>query len=316
MAIVGQREVLAWNATGHQVVARIAWDNMTATARQNVITLMRTAPQDSCLPELFSNDSSRPLEERQREFFMLASTWPDIVRPRDNDTRPCTRFHRPNWHFINFFWSGISGATNAADRPRNRDDVDTPELNAVERLGVLRPFAVCAAAVCGTTQAERATIVAWILHIVGDLHQPLHTSARVTARVDEREGDRGGNQFKLDASATPLSLHGYWDGILDRALPRQANETGNDAAYFARLATLIVAAHPRSTMVARLKPGEYNAWALEGFATTKNEVYPFALKRRQMPDTMYRSRALTISQEAIALGGYRLGDLLNQMFGS
>ena len=49
VALVLPHTVLAWNATGHQVVAGIAWDNMTPTARRNAITLLQAAPADSCL---------------------------------------------------------------------------------------------------------------------------------------------------------------------------------------------------------------------------------------------------------------------------
>jgi len=288
---------------------------MTATTRQNVVALLRTAPQDACLLDLFSTDS-RPLEERQREFFLLAATWPDIVRPRDDDDeRACTRFHRRDWHFINYFWQGISEATND-DRPEDRDDLETPELNAVERLRLFRPFASCATPSCGTSQADRATTLAWMLHIAGDIHQPLHTSARVTTRVNEREGDQGGNLFKLDTSNNPLSLHSYWDGIVDRSIPRQSNENNDNPAYLARVATRIVTAHPRASMVARLKSGDFKAWSLEGLEITKKDVYPDTLKRRRAPSDTYRNNASTIALEAIALGGYRLADLLNQMFGS
>src|SRR5918995_524670 len=42
----------AWNATGHQLVARIAWNAMTPAVRQRVIALLEAAPGDACLREL------------------------------------------------------------------------------------------------------------------------------------------------------------------------------------------------------------------------------------------------------------------------
>ncbi len=313
LALVLPQSILAWNATGHQVVARIAWENMTPTARRNVIALLQEAPPDACLLDQFPNDS-RPLEVRQREFFMLASTWPDIVRPRDEeDTRACIRFHRRNWHFINFFWEGISGETND-NRPQDREDIETPEVNAVERLKLFRPFAACSLPQCGTRKDGRAIILAWMLHLVGDIHQPLHTSARVTSRQSEREGDQGGNLFKLGPSNDSLSLHSFWDGIIDRSIQRQQGE--NNMAYVERVANMIMQSHPRSGMLERLRPGDFDAWSREGFETTKRVVYPRTLQRGQMPSESYRTGALRVSGEAIALGGYRLADLLNQMFGS
>src|SRR5215210_764494 len=119
----------AWNATGHQVVARIAWTTMTPAVRQRVIALLEAAPSDACLGELLPTDG-RPLASRRRDFFMDASTWADIVRPGEHDTRPCTRFNRPEWHYINYFWQGVSGATGT-DRPSDRSDLPTPTSNVV-----------------------------------------------------------------------------------------------------------------------------------------------------------------------------------------
>jgi len=94
LSIVCPRSAEAWNGTGHELVAGIAWDNMTPAARQKAIELLEAAPENACLLDLFPNDA-RPLEVRQREFFMRAATWPDVIRPRgDNDSRRCTRFHQ------------------------------------------------------------------------------------------------------------------------------------------------------------------------------------------------------------------------------
>jgi S1/P1 Nuclease len=314
LTLVLPQTVLAWNATGHQVVAGIAWDNMSPTARQNAIALLQAAPSDACLLELFPNDS-RPIAERQREFFMRASTWPDIVRPSEEDTRACTRFHRRDWHFINYFWEGTSdpNGTNAHDR----EDIEMREVNAVERLTYFRPLVACGTPACGTPLERRARTLAWIIHLVGDIHQPLHTSARVTSRPLEREGDQGGNLFKLGTSSDSLSLHSYWDGIIDRADPRRPDEMSNNLAYLNRIIGVITQEHPRSpAIVSRLRSGDFEAWSLEGFETTKRVVYPPTLERGHMPSVEYRGIAFKTAKESIALAGYRLADLLNTMLGS
>jgi hypothetical protein len=69
----------AWNDTGHEVVALIAWDNLSEQTRQKVVELMQQAPTEAGLTSLFAQDN-RPAEVRAREFFRLASTWPDLAR--------------------------------------------------------------------------------------------------------------------------------------------------------------------------------------------------------------------------------------------
>ena len=55
---------------------------------------------------------------------------------------------------------------------------------------------------------DRAMLTAWIFHLVGDIHQPLHSSTLVSQRLFP-EGDRGGNSIKLKQS---YNLHALWDG--------------------------------------------------------------------------------------------------------
>jgi hypothetical protein len=302
----------AWNATGHQVVARIAWNTMTPAVRQRAVTLLEAAPSDACLVDLLPADA-RPLAARRRAFFLQASTWADIVRPGENDTRACTRFNRADWHYINYFWEGISGATGA-DRPRERTDLTPPASNVVAQLPLLRAFTACGTAQCGTTPADRAITLAWILHLVGDMHQPLHTNARITSQPNEQKGDQGGNLFVLQAGPPVLRLHGYWDSIVDRSVPRLDEES--QSAYVGRVAASVTRKHTRAAALARLRPGDFDAWAREGFETAKMSVYPATLTRGELPGEEYRVQAFRIAEQAIALAGYRLGDLLNRMLGS
>jgi hypothetical protein len=314
VALLLPRPLHAWDASGHQVVARIAWDAMTATARQRAVALLQAAPADACLRELFPADA-RPLELRKREFFVAASTWPDLVRPQNpGDTRPCVRFHRRDWHFINYFWSGVSGGTGG-QQPRDRPDIPAPADNVVERLRVFRPFVACSTVACGTRREDRALALAWILHLVGDVHQPLHTSARVTSEPGEQAGDQGGNLFKLQVLSNDdrLSLHSFWDGSVGRSFPRQPGES--DQAYVNRAAAAIVAKHPRSQLAAELKAADVPAWSQEGLATCKDALYPGTLARNHAPSAAYQDRASVTADKAMALAGYRLADLLGRMLG-
>jgi len=300
----------AWNFTGHQIVAGIAWDNMSETARAKAIAVLQAAPDDACLRDLMPADD-RPLAERQREFFMRAATWPDLVRPAKDDTRACTRYHHPNWHFINYFWQGVSGTTGAT-APKERTDIEVPEVNAVERLALFRPYVTCDQAACGTTPAERATTLPWILHLVGDLHQPLHTSARTTTNADELKGDQGGNLFKTGTGERPPSLHGFWDGILDRTITRHADEP--TIVYLDRVIGVITHDRPRASLAGNLHSGDAQEWSREGLTTTMSIIYPQSLERGVQPSETYRKMAFETSETAVALAGYRLADMLNRMF--
>ena len=302
---------LAWNATGHETVAAIAWDNMTPKAQQRAIDILMQSQKGDCLQELMPTDS-RPLKERQREFFIKAATWPDVVRPhtdkvthKPDDKRPCVQFHEPNWHFLDHFWTGVSGATGA-DAPKDDPDIPIKLPNAVGQMELLDPV------VAGKCPSHlQALYLAWIEHLAGDIHQPLHNAGRVTSEPKETEGDQGGNLFLLAPDKAPSNLHSLWDNIIDESIPRTTGE--GELAYIDRVAKKIENDHPKST-VTNLKPGKFDEWSKEGFETTKKMAYPESLHRGEAAPDTYMTKVFKASDLAIATGGYRLADLLNTMF--
>ena len=286
----------AWNDTGHQVVALIAWDNLSPAARSKLVAAMRQAPPESQLPGLFPLDN-RPLEVREREFFRRAATWADLVRG-------VPELHHSTWHHRNFYWKQERG------QPIDLPDLQVNPENVLERLSHFRTRLADPTLPVG----QRAIEIAWVLHLVGDLHQPLHCSGRVTAV--EPDGDRGGNDFKLTLLPEPNpqtlrhSLHGYWDDMIDKAFRRQAGEAFG--TYLQRSAGLIVARHPRALLEGQLKPGQFDVWARESLVAAQG-AYPATLRRNREPSAEYRLMGIQVARERVALAGYRLALMLQEV---
>jgi hypothetical protein len=61
---------------------------------------------------------------------------------------------------------------------------------------------------------RRAIALAWLFHLVGDIHQLLHTAQIFT--VDYANGDRGGNEIcvRVTQAGQPMDLHRFWDGVI------------------------------------------------------------------------------------------------------
>jgi hypothetical protein len=195
---------------------------MLPAVRAAVVDLLRQAPDDADRASMMPAGGPDP----ERTFFLEASfleasTWPDVVRDRDEPQRR-ERYHRGHWHYVNHFWA------STPDGPRPLSHLDAAEESATGRL--LR-FAerVADSSVPGP---ERAVQRAGMLHLVGDLHQSLHASSRV--RPAHPEGDKGGGSFRLGGEERFGNLHVCWDGILDRSYPRRAGESGVE--YALRLA--------------------------------------------------------------------------------
>ncbi len=296
--------VLAWDDTGHKLTAYIAWEQMSPQARERAIKILLSAPEDSDLSVFYLQDS-RSATAKQRELFMITSTWADIVRNKDFKNR-YAKYHHGTWHYLDTFWREVNGKVELVP------ELESDKENAIERLFVFDKMLRDSSA----GDADKAIALAWILHIGGDIHQPLHDSARVT-ELDPK-GDQGGNRFMLspkDAKGEDrVSLHWYWDSIVGRNIPRINDACDSD--YLPAIAQQMMKKYPFAKMRNRLKIGKFDDWQQEGFQIASTKLYPASLKFGEMPSESYKKQAFEIAQEQIALAGYRLGEMLNQILGT
>lgn len=302
--VVLPSSVLAWDDTGHKLTTYIAWERLTPQAREKVIKIILNAPEDSDLSVFYLQDS-RSNAVKQRELFMIASTWADIVRDRKFKNR-FEKYHKGDWHYSDTFWRGTNGKVEILEK------FAEPKGKAVDQLFEFDKLMRDTSA----SDADKAIALAWFLHLGGDIHQPLHTSARVTEL--EPKGDQGGNLFELTPKDTPredrVNLHWYWDSIIGRNIPRVSDAC--DSEYLPAIAQNIIKKYPFSKMQNRLKTGKFSEWQTEGFEIAAKELFPPTLVRYQMPSEKYEKRAFEIAQEQLALAGYRMSETLNQIFGN
>ena len=206
------RPAYAWDELGHRVVARIAWDHLTPRAQAAAVRLLMNAPASSGIPALASDAMEA---ERGRELFVMAAVWPDIIR---SSSYVGNRYAHSNWHYVNFFWEQRVPGGPPIDRPDRGTDGEL--LNQLPRLA-----ATLADPAAG--DSARSLALAWVLHLVGDAHQPLHNSARITPQ--DPQGDRGGNLFLLGGLYPRSNLHGYWDALVGFSEPWGVGDTSEAA---------------------------------------------------------------------------------------
>ena len=295
--------VPAWDEVGHKITAYIAWQRMTPAVRDKVIKTLLEAPEDSQLSAYFMAYGSRSEQARRQEYFMLVATWADIIRDRNFETR-YKKYHHSNWHYSDTFWKSTSGKIEVLPTPENDNG------KAMERLEEFTKN------IQGNASDEqKALAIAWIIHLIGDLHQPLHASARVTET--EPKGDQGGNLFLLTPKGTPRdkqeNLHWFWDSIVIRNLPNTKDEC--EADYIDPIARQIMKRFPFAKEQAKLNPGNFEEWKSESLKLSQTEVFSPDLKRFEMPSLAYKRKALKIAEERLALAGYRIGELFNSVFG-
>ena len=137
-----------------------------------------------------------PVADHGLVLFMQAARWADDIRTQDKVQ------NRPRWHYVNLPFKPES----QPDSVQSREPEPVNILTAlVENERVVRKE---------NDEERRAIALAWLFHLVGDVHQPLHAVQLFT--VDYPNGDRGGNQIcvRVTPPGEPMPLHRFWDGVI------------------------------------------------------------------------------------------------------
>ncbi|TWU27559.1 S1/P1 nuclease [Bythopirellula polymerisocia] len=181
----------AWNALGHKVIAEIAWETLSPEKQSKIADTLKRHPRYA--------EDFRDLETDQ-EIFLHAATWPDIARGIRGPDRD--KFDKPIWHYVNFPIG--DGKTNLATNPKESKSISWNVMQATN---------FCESVVnSDAPPQEKALAYSWLLHLVGDAHQPMHSTALFSERFPK--GDRGGNSLKL---AKGQNLHSVWDNFIGRS---------------------------------------------------------------------------------------------------
>ena len=174
-----------------------------------------------------------------------------------------------------------------------------------------------------TTPQEKAIDLCWIMHLVGDLHQPLHATALFSVQGFPR-GDRGGNLIKLTSS---WNLHSFWDGAAgtDKSLSvidRRAKEWTSDST----LAAIGQTAAQETDIQAWLHESHKLAWE---FAYDKEILEALVEQESQLKGEQtlesgmskitltddYREMAKEVARERVVRAGFRLAEAIKVAVG-
>src|SRR5262245_23674689 len=201
---------LAWHIPGHMLCAAIAYqvllqENPHAIDKMNSVLDKHPSYSNQWPARL----QDVPVAEHGLVLFMQAARWADDIRSNDRQQ------HRGLWHYINWPFKPEGQPPNVQTREP-------------EPVNILTAMIENQRIVATENNAERKAIaLAWLFHLVGDIHQPLHTAQLFT--VDYPQGDRGGNETcaRVTQAGQPMDLHRFWDGVITSGsnLTRLRNET-------------------------------------------------------------------------------------------
>jgi hypothetical protein len=296
---------LAWNATGHEVVAEIAWRELKPAVREKITALLKEHPQYTTY--LAPADVQPDAPEYNLRVFMRAAIWSDLVRSGRGRDR---EFHHPEWHYVDFPIVLGNVDLAAAGLPPTSDKLEEgkPPQNLLQAF----EFNLQRLRTADTPAPDKAVALTWVEHLVGDVHQPLHSCTLVTP--DYPRGDRGGNSFAIKYRGVPTNLHSFWDERLGGYMAWRLVDAVTDKA---------AEANPRSNFEKELADDKVTDWAKESFALARDVVYDGGKLKGGQRDAKdaapelpegYDATANELARRRAALAGYRLADLLNHLF--
>jgi len=269
----------AWGDLGHEITGVIAYAHLSAAAKAKVDQILAADHDTLTAPD-----------------FSSRATWADKYRNGHRETA--------DWHFVDieidhpdlaaacFGFPQLSPGQLASQGPPKDCVVDKIEEFSAELKNPSTPA------------AEQAMALKFLIHFVGDLHQPLHAADH---------SDRGGNCVMLQPSGDFRSnnLHAYWDTGVLQAL----GDSPVDVAM--RLDRDISPAQAKAWST-----GDPKAWAMESFALAKSTAYalpslPTCGQSASVTlSPAYEAAAQKVAATQLEKAGVRIALVLNRALGS
>ena len=271
----------AWGDEGHKIVALIAYNHLTKSVKAKVDQMLRDDSDTLTKPDIASR-----------------ATWADKYRDSDRNSTKKRYTLTREWHFVDIELDHPDLAAACFGHPPSM----TPASQGPAKACIADRIDAFAAELhqLGPGTPEQSIAFKFVLHLVGDIHQPLHAADH---------NDEGGNTvFVLFGKhVVGQKLHSFWDREV-------VVQLGKDPTQVA--AMLEKRLGPKCGGWMKGTPAE---WAQESFEVAKSVAYqlgePTVDKHIQPVYTLsseYQSRAASAAAEQLEKAGCRLAMVLNR----
>lgn len=289
----------AWWDEGHMQIAYVAYKKLTPPVRERADALLKLNPD-------YPNWTAGAPQGQEKVYaFVHAATWPDDIKTKpdyydDQVTDSTAKQIVPYGHLKHSYW-------HYKDILYSADSTPLPSPDPVDAVSQLKLMIAKLPASADASDQLRSYSLSWMIHLVGDLHQPLHAVARYSASMPDKGGDRGGNEEKvIPATGETLALHAYWDAIF-----------GGYSSVFGAIYDAdhggISSITPDSTKAQIVDP---DTWAQESFELAKSVAYASPVRTDKQPVELtreYETNARDVARKQAALAAARLANLLNEL---
>jgi hypothetical protein len=267
-------------------IAAVAYERLDPAVRAKVDALIKLNPDYSKWIGGVADAN------RDRFAFVHASTWADDIKGEDGYTDSgdtptshnaarnigyADKLRHKYWHYLDLPFSPDGTAVRPPD-----------PVNALTQIEALTT-----ALASNASDDVKSYDLVWLIHLVGDAHQPVHATSRFTAADP---GDNGGNaETVTPMNAATESLHAFWDGLLgDRLTPDQS--------------VSMAASLPQPDPV-RASRADPETWFDESEAAAEAFAYAPPIGDGDGPYNLtdgYQQKAIEIARAQAAVAGARL----------
>ncbi|MEI6352224.1 MAG: S1/P1 nuclease [Verrucomicrobiota bacterium] len=293
---------LGWDDGGHMIVSEIAARRLHSGVARKI---------EALLPLLDARFNRGQLYN-----LTTAGAWMDDLRALGSE------YNWAKWHYIDVPCTGtlksvadLKTGVAIANAPEFVEPRPPHALWALEKIVALLQ-------IHDASPEARAEAVAQTMHIVADIHQPMHVATR---------NDRGGNGFRVvpfTSSGKPKNLHQFWDaayryGLSEKtvvelwSVPPNRPDGPNAQGIIAEEATRLLRAHPPESLPELARPGcnTPHAWVRATHALAECYGWPCesvqGVEVELSPE--FVERAHDIAEIQLVLAGCRLAELLNRL---
>ncbi len=290
----------AWDDCGHKTVAAVAYSSLTDATKKKI-------------DAIFKNDP------RGRQF-VNAATWPDDIKQGLRNDLNVKAPVDGSWHYVDIPFSAseeeITATINKPGVVVNPAQEHT--ANAVTAIRYYRDQLKTGS----RDSAAMADALSWLIHLTGDVHQPLHCVTvfdTMPNYTPPPQGDRGGNGFVIQHPAG--ELHAFWDDLFDEPTGGRDGEgrdkSDDNAMKIAEGLKLKV--HLAPTDIAKQDPA---TWARESYEFRQFVYSPVVAGHATMVHPAhqiteeYAVKAREIAEQRVVLAGQRLAAELEVIFGT
>lgn len=214
--------------------------------------------------------------------FVRAGLWMDVIKIDDIQL-----FNE--WHYIDLPYA-VEHTPVDSPNPQNLQwAIDQA------RMALLSPH---------LTDQDKAFFLRFLVHLVADVHQPMHCVSYFSRQFPH--GDRGGNLYRVQWNHT-TNLHRLWDqglGLFDQNPPLNLIQLN-------KMAQSIEKKYPLDDYRQQVNDLTTASWIQACYSIAKTFSYTIPVGGK--PNSQYMTEGRQIVDRQIALAGYRLGHLLNQL---